>query len=256
MSCEVTPVFWQRQPVLPLEVQRFLRARLEAALEHPAGRAELVWPTVLGAPGIREKFAEGVPEELLLVQAARMLAAVGAPDPKAAFAHALQRGDTARQGDGGWQPHEAWGALGPLVSLRCGVALTALTGLPEDETYPVHAGVWLFNCALFHETHDALEALWKEAQGDLRQGLQGLILMTAGYHHQQLHNRAGMVAVWEDALERLARFHGRLETPWGAVTFGPAYTATASRLSWLQEHDDEAALAALFEMDRPTWELR
>ena len=31
-DCNRTP-FWQRQPVLPLEVQRFLRARLEAALE-------------------------------------------------------------------------------------------------------------------------------------------------------------------------------------------------------------------------------
>ena len=66
-----------------------------------------------------------------------------------------------------------------------------------DEGYGLKAGLALFNNALYHETHDALEVIWRDAAGDLREGLQGLILMTAGYHHLQLHNLNGMKAVWE-----------------------------------------------------------
>ena len=52
----------------------------------------------------------------------------------------------------------------------------------------------LFNHGLYHECHDALEPLWAAAEGDLKDQLQGLILLAGGYHHLQLHNRAGMVA--------------------------------------------------------------
>lgn len=258
MSCgDQKPVMWQRQPVLPLEIQRFLRARIEAALERPADRALLVWPTVLGAPRLRGQFPKGLPEGELFTLAARMLAAVDQTDPAQAWANSLERlPDTAEAGPEGWLPHQGWGHLGPLVSLRCGVALTALTGIPEGDSYPLSAGVLLFQSALFHETHDALEGLWKEAEGELRQGLQGLILMTAGYHHQQLHRREGMLAVWEDALERLAKFHGVLESPWGTVRFDQAYTATATRVEWLRESEDDADMSLLFEMDRPLWELK
>lgn len=257
MTCsEQAPVFWQRQPVLPLEVQRFLRSRLEAALEHPADRALLVWPTILGAPRLRAHHPGGLPEGELFTHAARMLAAVGSHDPAAAWAATLARlPDTAEPGPDGWLPHATWGALSPLVSLRCGVLLTALTGLPADERFPLTAGILLFQCALYHETHDALEALWRDAHGDLRQGLQGLILMTAGYHHQQLFRREGMLAVWEDALERLAKFQGSLPTPWGTVDFAQAFAATAARLEWLKEREPEPDLSLLFELDRPRWEL-
>lgn len=255
MSCSV-PVFWQRQPVLPLEVQRFLRSRLEAALEHPADRALLVWPTILGAPRLRQEFPDGLKESELFPLASRMLAAVDGGDPETAWANSLKRlPDTAEPGPDGWRPHRDWGALSPLVSLRCGVALTALTGLTDDERYLLSAGVLLFESALFHETHDALEALWKEAGGDLRQGLQGLILMAAGYHHQQLFRREGMLAVWEDALERLASFEGTLPTPWGTVRFAQAFSATAARLEWLRTADPAVDLSPLFGMDRPRWEL-
>lgn len=256
MSCETTPAFWQRQPTLPLEVQRFLRSRLEAALEHPADRALLVWPTILGAPRLRQQHPGGLPEIELLTHAARMLAAVGADDPATAWSHSMERlPDTAEPGPDGWLPHRAWGALCPLVSLRCGVALTVLTGLPLNEGYALAAGSLLFESALFHETHDALEALWKDAEGDLRQGLQGLILMTAGYHHQQLHRREGMMAVWEDALERLAKFQGTLATPWGTVQFDQAFAVTSARLEWLREMEGDTDLGPLFEMDRPHWKL-
>ncbi len=260
MSCsEQKPLFWQRQPVLPLEVQRFLRQRLEAALHAPRDRALLVWPAVLGAPKLRAEHPGGLPEPLLLAHAARMLAAVGAADPEAAWSEALERfPDTAQAGPAGWLPGGAWGHLGPLVSLRSGVVLSALTGLPEGDTYLLHAAAALFDLALYHETHDALEALWQDAGGDLRQGLQGLILLAAGYHHQQLHNLGGAAAVWEEGLARLEPFQGLLPTPWGAVEHRDALQFTEERLAYLGAlpgKGEDADPEALWSMPVPRWEI-
>lgn len=257
MSCSDTkPLFWQRQPLLPLDVQRFLRELVEAALDAPRDRALLAWPTVLGAPRLREAHGAGLPEPLLLELAARMLAALGVSDPAAAWSEARSRlTGLALEGPEGWLPGAGWGAFGPLASLRCGVALSALTGLPEDGTYRLQAAVALFDVALFHETHDALETLWKDAEGPLRQGLQGLILLAAGYHHQQLHNPGGAAAVWEDALERLEAFEGILETPWGRVDHREALQFTEERLAYLQA-DPEADPEALWAMPVPRWEIR
>ncbi|HJU84023.1 MAG TPA: DUF309 domain-containing protein [Holophagaceae bacterium] len=248
--------FWQRQPVLPLEIQRFLRHRIEAALGDPARRELLVWPAVLGAPGLREQHPEGLPESLLLAHAAKMLAAVGESDPEAAWGRNLaELPDTAERGAAGWRPHASWGAWGPLVSLRSAWQLMALTPLPLGERYGLACGISLFNHGLYHECHDALEPLWMEAAAPLKAGLQGLILMAAGLHHLQLHNTKGMAAVWEEALARLAPFSGRLETPWGAVDFASAERLTAERIAWLDAHPDPLDLRPLWTLPRPMWTL-
>ena len=245
--------FWQRQPVLPLPIQRFLRKRIEAALHDPAQRRCLVWPTILGAPRLRELHPEGVPEPELFAHAAKMLAALGIADPVSAWAEDLVAfPDTAERGATGWRPHPNWGAFGPLVSLRSGWQLAALTPLPLDGRYGLACGVSLFNHGLYHECHDALEPLWIEAQEPLKAALQGLILMTAGHHHLQLQNAKGMKAVWEESLARLAPFEGRVETPWGAVDFAEAARLTAARLALLDEGPD---WSALWQMDRPLWTL-
>ena len=117
-DCNRTP-FWQRQPQLPLEIQRFFHARTEAALGDPEARQVLVWPTILGAPALRRAHPEGVPEPELLGHAARMLSALGHHDPAAAWAeHRTAWPDTAEAGATGWRPAAGWGAWGPLVSLR------------------------------------------------------------------------------------------------------------------------------------------
>ncbi len=241
--------FWQRQPGLPLEVQRFLRARLEAALEDPAHREGLAWPTVLGAPRLRELHPEGLPETELFNHTARMLRAVGVNEPAVAWSgHLAAHPDTAEAGATGWRPAASWGSFGPLVSLRCGWQLAALTPLPEGERYLFAASVSLFNHALFHECHDALEPLWMEAAGTLKAGLQGLILLTAGYHHLQLHNAAGMRAVWEEALARLPE-DGRLATPWGPLDATLAIEVTRTRLALVQ--DEATPWESLWSLDRP-----
>jgi len=255
-DCNRTP-FWQRQPILPLGIQRFLRSRFETALADPGARMGLVWPTILGAPRLREAHPGGLPEDRLLAHAARMLAPLEIQDPAAAWrAHQAQWTDTAEAGPDGWRPAAAWGAWGPLVSLRCGWQLAALTPLPLDDRYPLACGVSLFNHGLFHECHDALEPLWLEASGDLKNRLQGLILLAAGYHHLQLHNLSGLLAVWEDALDRLGSCGGLVDTPWGEVRAETALSLTSTRLGLARGLREDTDLADLWALDRPTWELR
>ena len=252
----MSPVFWQRQPKLPHPVQRFLAERTEAALADPKDRALLVWPMVLGAPALRAAQPEGLAETDLLATAGPMLAAVGRPQPGPAWQDALARfPNTADRGAAGWVPHRIWDPMAALVSLRSGVTLLALQGQPEDARYGLASAVALFNCALFHECHDALEPLWLEAEGALKAGLQGLILLTGGFHHLQLHNPRGMISLWQDALALLAPAGERLETPWGAVGFQIAAAAAAERLGWLEHYDGDMDLDPLWPMARPLWEL-
>lgn len=255
MSCGAgQPIFFQRQPVLPLPVQRFLRTRLEAALEAPKDRTLLVWPTVLGAPKLRQDYPGGLPETVILSHAMKMLRNLGEDDAEAAWLEGLTRfPETAELGETGFKPHSDWGGFGPLVSLRCGVALSALTELPVDESYCLKAGLVLFNSALYHEAHDALELIWRDSTGALREGLQGLILMTAGYHHLQLHHRSGMKAVWEESRHRLSEFGGHLNTPWGRVDHREAIEWTQKREAYLDLGTND--FEPLWALPVPRWEL-
>jgi hypothetical protein len=189
-----------------------------------------------------------------------MLSALGHHDPASAWrANLAAWPDTAEGGPGGWRPASIWGAWGPLVSLRCGWQLAALTPLSLGEGYPLACGVSLFNHGLYHECHDALEPLWAAAEGDLKHRLQGLILLAGGYHHLQLHNRGGLMALWEEAVLRLEPSGGRVPTPWGEVHAETALDLTARRLDhgrrWTDDADDDAVFGPLWALDRPTWEL-
>lgn len=254
MSCATAPVFWQRQRRLPLSVMRFLRVRLEEALRNPGRRSLLVWLMVLGAPKQREVFPEGIPEPELLAQAKRILEALGIPDPEAAWKACLEEfPDTARLGPSGWLPGLLWEEQASELSLRSGVILLALTGQPEDERYRLSCAVSLFNMALFHECHDALEDLWLNAHGALKQGLQGLILLTAGFYHQQHHDASGMVTLWRDAISMLEPFSGQLRTPWGRVDFEASLETARSRFEWLKLEEETTHLDQLWGMPRPEW---
>ena len=257
MSCPpLAPVFWQRQPKLPLPILKFLGLRVEAALKAPADRTLLVWPMVLGAPSLLETHPDGIPEPILLARAAALFGTLGVTDPLEAWKRALERmPTTADPGPTGWLPGRIWAPMSALVSLRLGVALLALLGQPEDDTYGLACGVALFNAALFHESHDALEPLWQGAEGSLKAGLQGLIMLAGGYHHLQLGSPGGMIGLWQEALPVLERFDGALETPWGTVAFAPGAESAAQRLDWLDRFDGDMALDPLWAMPRPTWEL-
>jgi hypothetical protein len=257
MTCATTPVFWARQPRLPQPLQRFVRVRLETALRDPQARALLVWPTILGAPKLREAWPEGVPETELLTQAGRMLASLGVSDPAAAWHETLRLfPDTADKGATGWVPQRIWEPLSAPLSLRCGVILLALTGQPEDERYRLASAVTLFNSALFHETHDALEERWVNASGDLKRGLQGLILIAGGFYHQQHHDAVGMMTLWKDALSVLSPFDGEVQTPWGTVDIAGSIGSMEARIDWVRRLSTDAELDGLWELPRPEWGLK
>jgi hypothetical protein len=256
VSRETRPAFWARQSRLPLEVNRFLQLRLEAALREPPRRTLLVWPTILGAPVPRQTHPEGMPEAHLLAQAERMVRAVGAVEPATAWAgDRLAFPDTASQGRSGWLPHGLWEPYAAQVSLRSGVSLLALTGQPEDDRYLLACGAALFNSALFHECHDALEILWRRAEGELKQGLQGLILLACGYYHQQHHNAAGMRSIWKDGIPHLQPFQGTLETPWGRIEYSESLAMAAQRLEWLKHMRPDEDWARFWETSSPGWEF-
>lgn len=251
------PIFWQPQSRLPVPVMRFLRVRLEAALEHPDNRALLAWPAILGAPGIRAQHPEGFPEPLLLEQATRMLKPLGVEDLETAWEAAqAMLPDTADLGATGWLPQRVWEPLADQVSLRCGVTLLALMGHPPStQAYRLSAGVALFNSALFHESHDAFEPLWLQARGHLKSQLQGLIMLAGGFYHHQLHHVPGMTALWEDAQRILGGGDPTVDTPWGRIDFTPALTAVEERVLWLEGRESGSDLSPLWAMKRPALEL-
>jgi Domain of unknown function (DUF309) len=211
---------------------------------------------VLGAPRLRELHPEGIPESLLLEMAAGPLAALGQSEPEEAWGRVRQgQPDEAELGPGGWRPHPVWGRFAPLLSLRAGVALMVLTGLPGDERYPFAAGAGLFNACLYHECHDALEPLWTAAEGPMKRCLQGLILLAGGYHHLQLLNRGGMRALWRESLHALEGTENRLDTPWGGLGLAQALDATGWRLAWLERDGGSGDPAPLWDLPRPEWEV-
>lgn len=257
MTCATAPVFWAPQQRLPIPLQRFVRIRLEAALDKPRDRALLIWPTVLGAPRLRESHPGGVAEVDLFQQAGGMLAALGITDAEAAWRETLNAfPDTADRGPDGWLPQRIWEPLASQISLRCGVILLALTGQPEDDRYRLASGVTLFNSSLFHECHDALEGLWTASSGDLKKGLQGLILLAAGFYHQQRQDAGGMMSLWRDGLKALASFEGEVPTPWGCVDIADCVDNVEQRLQWLRDLDSEAPLDGLWDLPRPEWTLK
>lgn len=256
MSPKTRPAFWARQPRLPLEADSFLRLRLEKALAEPGQRTLLVWPTILGAPIQREAHPEGMPPALLLPFAARMVAAVGNLDPGSAWERDLQAfPDTACQGPSGWLPHPCWADVASRISLRSGVALLALTGQPEDDRYRLACGIALFNHALYHLCHEALEGLWHRSEGDLKRGLQGLILLACGYYHQQYQHAPGMRSTWRGGIEHLQPFGGILETPWGCISFAGSLAMAMQRLEWLQHTNTEDEWERFWETPSPEWEF-
>ena len=97
--------------------------------------------------------------------------------------------------------------------------------------------------------------LWAGAEGGLKAGLQGLILLAGGFHHMQLHNPGGMIGLWEDAAAALAPFDGSLATPWGTVALEGAQAPAAWGLKWLEDFDGDRALDPLWAMPRPVLEL-
>ena len=83
-----------------------------------------------------------------------------------------------------------------LASRPPGVAIDSL---PEA----LDAAATLFDAYLFFEVHELLEAFWRDALGDDREALQGLIQVAVGYQHLANGNFAGAQALLAEGSDRL-----------------------------------------------------
>ena len=110
----------------------------------------------------------------------------------------------------GWLgPDES--AYAHLLRLRALSASTALAKLPVRshsaglaEALSDAAALW--DGYLYFEVHELLEPFWRDAHGDDREALQGLIQVAVGYQHLANGNLAGARALLEEGSGRL---HGR-----------------------------------------------
>jgi predicted metal-dependent hydrolase len=64
----------------------------------------------------------------------------------------------------------------------------------------------LFNRKLYFECHELLEDAWREALGEERQFLQGLIMLSVAMYHVAAENYVGAVNLFEKGLARLEPF--------------------------------------------------
>ena len=72
-------------------------------------------------------------------------------------------------------------------------------------------GVELFNSRRFFDAHEALEDAWREAAGDERLFLQGLVQAAVGLHHASAGNRAGACSVLARARRNLNGYPAHYE---------------------------------------------
>jgi uncharacterized protein len=68
----------------------------------------------------------------------------------------------------------------------------------------------------FFAAHEAWESVWLEAQEPEKMFLQGLIQVTAAFHHLQRNNPRGTVLLLRAALGRLERY----PAPFGGISVG------------------------------------
>lgn len=71
---------------------------------------------------------------------------------------------------------------------------------------PIQEGIRLFNDRYFFEAHEVLEGVWREEHGEPRIFLQGLIQISAAYHHTQNGNMVGAVTLLERGSEKIRRY--------------------------------------------------
>jgi uncharacterized protein len=67
-------------------------------------------------------------------------------------------------------------------------------------------GLRLYNAGEFFNAHEEWESVWLTASEPEKTFLQGLIQVTAAFHHLQRDNRLGAALLLQAALRRLGRY--------------------------------------------------
>jgi predicted metal-dependent hydrolase len=109
--------------------------------------------------------------------------------------------------------------IGPLLSLR--KLDVPSPPMPDEEA--IRLGLDLFNHERYWESHEALESAWKNAQGDEKETLQGLILVAAALVHWQKNEKQVTLNVLKRARNKIARHRKEY--------FGVNLVALSERLS-------------------------
>ncbi len=71
---------------------------------------------------------------------------------------------------------------------------------------PLAEGLRLYHAREFFAAHEAWESVWLRAQEPEKMFLQGLIQVTAAFHHLQRQNPQGTVLLLQAALGRFERY--------------------------------------------------
>src|SRR5277367_3542415 len=71
---------------------------------------------------------------------------------------------------------------------------------------PLAAGLRLYEAGEFFAAHEEWESVWLKSPEPEKTFLQGLIQVTAAFHHWQRNNRLGTVLLLQAALRRLDRY--------------------------------------------------
>jgi hypothetical protein len=84
----------------------------------------------------------------------------------------------------------------------------ALRGRPFSGDTPsldaaLAAAGWLFDARLYFEVHEHLEPHWRDATGETRESLQGLIQVAVGFEHLAGGNVGGAIALLHDGCARI-----------------------------------------------------
>ena len=89
--------------------------------------------------------------------------------------------------------------IGPLLTVR----KLDVQSLLMEKAEAVRLGLSLFDEERYWESHEALESAWKQAEGDEREILQGLILIAASLVHWQKNEKQVTLSVMKRAREKL-----------------------------------------------------
>lgn len=74
---------------------------------------------------------------------------------------------------------------------------------------PLAEGLRRYHAGQFFAAHEAWESVWLECQEPEKMFLQGLIQVTAAFHHLQRNNPRGTALLLQAALGRLERYPTR-----------------------------------------------
>jgi uncharacterized protein len=101
-------------------------------------------------------------------------------------------------------------------------------------------GLRLYEAGEFFTAHEAWESVWLKAPEPEKTFLQGIIQVTAAFHHLQRDNRLGTVLLLQAALRRLDLYPGSF----GGISVAPLCNEIRERLRMLEAGEPASQLSS------------